>query len=387
MSVQAEELGFDPRRLELLPAKIEQDIAAKSYDGAVFIVARHGKIVLHQALGHSDLSSGRRAKLDDVFHLMSLSKQLTTVLVLAAIERGDFSLCTKVCEVIPEFGCKGKHNVTVEHLLTHRSGLNTELPLSLPPGGHMNIQQLVAEVSKERLHRKPGKVVSYNALSAHAILAEMLVRLDSRARPFREIINDDLFQPLKMKDTSLCLRPHLIERRVPVVPRMGEGGIFEPSMYEAMNMLLTEESEFAAGGAIGTAIDLFRFTEMLRLGGALDGVRILSPAMLANALLNKTGKLTNDIFDYIREVNGWPEWPAYIGLTFFLRGDEIFPTPMGTNTSPSTYSAQGAGSTLFWVDPERDLSFICLTAGIIEEADNILRFQKLSDLVVGALIS
>ena len=95
---------------------------------------------------------------------------------------------------------------------------------------------------------------------------------------------------------------------------------------------------------------------------------------------------TKHIFDYAREMRGWPEWPAYIGLTFFLRGEGIFPTPMGITTCPGTYSGQGAGSTLFWVDPERDLTFVCLTAGVIEDSDNIMRFQKLSDMVVSAVI-
>ena len=62
----------------------------------------------------------------------------------------------------------------------------------------------------------------------------------------------------------------------------------------------------------------------------------------------------------------------------------IFPTPMGHTTSPHTYSGQGAGSTLFWVDPERDLTFIILTAGLLEDGDSMLRFQRLSDLVVAA---
>jgi len=46
----------------------------------------------------------------------------------------------------------------------------------------------------------------------------------------------------------------------------------------------------------------------------------------------------------------------------------------------------GAGSTIFWVDPERDLTFVCLTAGLIEESASIMRFQRLSDMVVAAVM-
>ena len=380
------DLGLDPNALSRLAETIEKDITQEVYDGAVFIVARHGNIAIHEAIGHTDRSNKRVAKKDDVFHLMSITKQLTTVVVLAAIDRGDFSLTTKVSEVIPEFGVKGKQNVTVKHLLTHTSGLNTELPFLLPPNQAVNIHELVKAVSNERLFRLPGKVVSYNALTAHAVLAEMVCRLDAAGRPFRQIMADDLFRPLGMNDTSLTLRPDLVDRRVPIVTRYATPGLFDPAMIESMNLLYTEETESPSGGAIGTASDIFRFTDMLRRGGELDGVRILSPEIVKAAITNQTGSLPNDIFDYAREMRGWPEWPAYIGLTFFLRGEGEFPTPMGLNTSPGTFSGQGTGSTIFWVDPERDLTFVCLTAGLIEDGDNIIRFQKLSDLVVAAAV-
>jgi CubicO group peptidase (beta-lactamase class C family) len=378
--------GLDPIALSRLAKTIEKDIAQGIYDGAVFIVARHGQIAMHEAIGHTDLANKRAATKDDVFHLMSVTKQLTSAIVLAAIDRGDFTLTTKVSEVIPEFGVKGKQNVTVGHLLTQTSGLNTEIPFMVPMDQIANIQVLVSGVSNDRLHHIPGKMVSYNATTAHAILAEMVCRLDPARRPFRQILDEDLFKPLGMKDTSLVLRPDIAERRVPIVARYATPGLFDPVMLEATNYLFTEETEFPAGGAIGTAFDLFRFTEMLRRGGELDGVRILSPSIIKNATTNHTGSLPNDIFDYAREMRGWPEWPAYLGLSFFLRGEGIFPTPMGISTSPGTFSGQGTGSTLFWVDPERDLTFVCLTAGVIEDGDNILRFQRLSDMVVAAVI-
>jgi len=256
----------------------------------------------------------------------------------------------------------------------------------MPPTQAVNIHELVKAVGNERLFRRPGTVVSYNALTAHAVLAEMICRLDAAKRPFRRILAEDLFTPLGMHDTSLTLRPDLAERRVPLVARYSRQGLFEPVMVESMNYLYSEETESPSGGAIGTASDMFRFAEMLRRGGELDGVRILSPAIVKTATTNQTGLISNDIFDYAREMRGWPDWPAYIGLTFFLRGEGEFPTPMGTTASPGTFSGQGSGSTLFWVDPERDLTFVCLTAGLMEDSDNILRFQKLSDLVIAAAV-
>jgi len=385
-SKRSKKLGLDPNALDRLCKTIESDIGQELYDGAVFIVARHGEIALHETIGFTNLAEKRPAKKEDVFHLMSITKQLTTVVVLEAIERGDFSLTTQVSELIPEFGIKGKQNINVWHLLTHTSGLNTEIPLMLPIEQFANVPEMVKAISNERLFHIPGRMVSYNAMSAHAILAEMVCRLDEAKRPFRQIMAEDLFSPLGMNDSSLSMRQDLAERRVPIVSRYRQPGIFDPFMLEAWNVMFNEESEFVAGGAIGTAMDIFRFSEMLRRGGELNGERILSPEIIKLATTNQTGTLSNDIFDYAREMRGWPEWPAYIGLTFFLRGEGLFPTPMGHMTSPGTYSGQGAGSTLFWVDPERDLTFVCLTAGVLEDSENMMRFQKLSDMVVAAVI-
>jgi CubicO group peptidase (beta-lactamase class C family) len=73
-------------------------------------------------------------------------------------------------------------------------------------------------------------------------------------------------------------------------------------------------------------------------------------------------------------------------MGFFLRGEGIFPAPMGLSTSPGTFAGLGAGSTMFWVDPERDLTFVFLSAGLIEEGKNFLRLQRLSDLVVASVV-
>ncbi len=386
MSLQLNDVpGLDPDALHRVYKSIENDVEDEVCDGGVLLIARGGQVALHEAFGFTDRDNGRKAMLNDVFHLNSITKQMTALMVLQAIDRGDLSLVTPICEVISEFGRRGKQRITVQHMLSHQSGINTEIPFGVGlPTDIFNIENLVARVSDERIFHRPDSGVSYNAMTAHAVLAAIVCRLDSKKRKFGEILEQELFKPLGMKDTTFSMRADLAERRVPIVSRYRSEGLFDPAILESMNLIYDEDTEFPSGGAIGTVEDLFRLTEMLRNGGELDGVRILSSELLNVALSNQTGEHSNDIFDYAREMRGWPDWPAYIGLTFFLRGEGIFPTHMGHTTSPGTYSGQGAGSTIFWVDPERDLTFICLTAGLMEDGDNILRFQRLSDLTVAA---
>ena len=381
----AGKLGFDPDRLIKLTKVIEQDTTRGTYDGAEFLIARGGSIVLHEAVGHTNLAEKRKAALGDIYFIMSLTKQMTVARVLMDIENGKFELTTPIAEVIPEFGIKGKQKITVWHILTHTSGMNTEIPFTLPLDKLVDIEGVTAALSQERLLYLPGTLVTYNALTAHAIVAVMVQRLDEKKRPFRQILADDIFTPLGMTETALGLPERLKEKLVPVVMRDTTPGIFDAGVIEAMNFLITEESELPAGGAVSTANDVFQFTEMLRKGGEHNGQRLLSPSSIQTATTNQTGALSNHLMDYMREMFNWPDFPAYLGLSFFLRGEGVFPSPFGLKSSPGTFGGLGAGSTAFWIDPERDLTFIFLSAGLMEEGRSFMRLQRLSDLVISAV--
>ena len=116
------------------------------------------------------------------------------------------------------------------------------------------------------------------------------------------------------------------------------------------------------------------------------GPGIISPAILDAATRNRTDEKPNELFKQLAIGCGWEPSPAYLGLGFFLRGEAICHHHFGTLTSPRTFGNMGAGSTMFWVDPECDMTFVCLSAGVMNEAQNIARFQRLSDIAVSAAI-
>jgi CubicO group peptidase (beta-lactamase class C family) len=380
------ELGLDPQRLKRLATAIDSDIAREHYDGAVALVARRGAIALHEAFGFANRDAARPAHRDDVFCLFSITKTLTAVTVLARIERGELALTTPVADVIPEFGNRGKQRITIFHLLTHTSGLAAAMP-PIPPELMGNLDATIAAICEQGLDARPGTVCNYSALSAHALLAEIVRRLDGRERRFRDILADEVLRPLKMSDTWLGARPDLAARRVAVVARDRSPGLFPPEALESFNVLVDHDAEVPGGGAYSTAADLARFAEMLRRGGELDGARILSPATVRLATTNHTGVRPNLLWSYAREMRaGWDDFPAYIGLTFWLRGEGVFITPFGTLASPSTFGHCGASTTAYWVDPARELVFVLLTAGGIEETRSMERFQRLSDLVHASVV-
>jgi len=80
--------GLSSDRLRHLKETIEGDIAQGRYLGATIIVARHGEIGLHEALGTRRSDDTRSVEKDSVFSLFSLTKGLTNILILRAVELG-----------------------------------------------------------------------------------------------------------------------------------------------------------------------------------------------------------------------------------------------------------------------------------------------------------
>jgi CubicO group peptidase (beta-lactamase class C family) len=382
--------GLDPAGLARLRAAIEQDVAGERYDGAVVIVARGGEVGLHEAIGFADRAAGRDADLGDVFRIFSMTKAFTNALVLQAVDRGLLALTTRVVDVIPEFRgtdrFRGMHKdrVTIAQLLTHRAAL-VPTPLPLPYMELGDLQAVVAAICELDLVGPPGTLVQYSPALAHALLGEM-VRRAHGAESFRAVLDGELLAPLGMADTRLGAPAAWAGRLVPAVARFPAGGWLGPEDIEVMNDVIHEEAELPWVGCVATAGDVFRFAEMVRRGGELEGVRILSPAILDLATTNQTGSEPNQLYRMLYEAMGWEVAPASVGLGFMLRGEGIHVTFFGTQASPRTHGNFGAGSSLFWVDPERDLTFVCLTAGVMEESANLQRFQRLSDLAQAAAL-
>lgn len=381
----ASALGFDADRLAHLGKTIARDIDAQRYDGAVLAVSRGGKPVLNAAFGYAHRDSERRMKEDDVFVSFSIAKQFTHTLVLKRIERGELSLTQRVADVIPEFANRGKENITLFHVLTHTAGLT----LKLPPMDPMQLGKLEAVVQAagmSAVESVPGERVYYSGIIGTAILAEVLRRVDGGRRAYRDILAQDLFAPLGMKDSALGARADLAPRLCPVVARDRVPGLSFAEEYEMFGAMVTADAEIPSLGCVFTASDLSRFANMLRAGGSLDGARILSPAMVELATRNHTGSMPNDTWSFASGARGWKPFPACLGLGFYLRGDVVAPNFLGTLTSARSYGGMGAGSTMFWVDPERDLTCVFLSTGLITcELRNVERMQRISDMVVAAV--
>jgi CubicO group peptidase (beta-lactamase class C family) len=378
---------FDRHRLEHLQRVIAQDVASGSYYGAVIALARGGRMGLHDAIGYADSKHSFPLRLNSVFSIFSVTKALTNVLVLRSVELGRFALTTRISDIVPEFSGGIRNEITIHHLLTHTSGLPSVF--TVKPDMYIDqFDEMVAAVCEViRPVESPGEHVAYSPIVNHVLLGEALRRTDPDRRSYRAIVQEDLLTPLKMNDTSVGLRADLRGRHV-VPDFRGNFPITHPghSNLGPNGAFQEEHAEMPWVGVASTVADMFRFAEMLRRRGELDGARILSPATLELATRNWTGEKPNELYKPLFHQRGWSTAPAYQGLGFQLRGSAMCHHLFGTLASPGAFGNYGAGSTLYWVDPARDLTFVCLSAGVMDSTSNIERFQRLSDIAISAAL-
>ncbi|MXO59912.1 serine hydrolase [Altererythrobacter salegens] len=374
-------------RLETLHEVILADIARGDYFGAVLTVGRGGEVVFAGAFGAEDGEGERPLRYQSVFSIFSVTKAFTNVLIMKAIEEGRFALTTKVKDVLPEFTGAPREDATFYHLLTHTAGMpGVWTP---KPGMFLDRLQELYEASIENVAGEvpPGTRCDYSPLVNHVLMGTALVRTDPQGRDYQTLLHQDLFAPLGMNSTSMGLRPDLRDRHVKpdmrgTVPIQhlsrnieGDHALFEDPAVEAPHV-----------GCASTSEDLYRFSEMLRRGGELDEVRILSPAMIRLARKVHTGDMPNQLYKRVAENAGWQVPPANQGIGFQVRGTGVFHHLFGSLASPETFGNYGAGSTMFWVDPEADVSFALCSAGVMTQAANIERCGKLSDIALSAMI-
>lgn len=373
-------------RIELIKAAIEVDVSKQSYHGGCFRVSLGSEVIMDAAIGSADEKKAKPLSFDSVFNILSITKAFVNVLTLRNIEMGRYALTTRVNEIIPEFSGAPRDQSTFFHLLTHTTGM----PGVWLPRPNMCMddfdEMLDAVLNDVHGNVEPGERCDYSPVSNHILLGEALRRCDPKKRSFRDIMREELFEPLGMKDTAIGLRADLKDRHVALDVRghwpIKARGHTQPGDYGAFE---EEFGEMPHVGAVSTVENLWRFAEMLQRGGEFDGTRILSPRTISLARKNWTGELYNEIYRTVALRAGWRPPPANLGLGFNVRGDGIMHHQFGTLASSETFGNYGGGSAVYWIDPETSMTFVCLTAGLLSQAANIERFQRLSDIATSAV--
>lgn len=383
--VSPESIGMSYKGLENVTKSIQKDIDNGITNGAVVLVARKGKVCYCQAIGSTDIETNRKAKIDDVFFLMSLTKTITAVAVLKAVEQGKFRLDSRVSEIFPEFKANGKENVTIFDLLTH--GCNLSSSFAPVPGINgisdmANIETVAKAAAKLAPNSKIGEVCAYQPYITYCVLGYLLILTDEKKRSYSDIIHDEIFEPLGMNDSSIG-RDINDSRSVPMVFCYGPNKNKKDEIF--LNQL--NNGELPAANAYSTVYDMFKLGEMLRLGGTYNGAKILSPAMVKYAMNNFTGDMENlSIIPEVYRLGINKKVPGNYGLAGgYIRGEGQHLTPVGLLASPHSFAGIGGGTTMVMCDPERELTVVYLGHGHTLGLEHFQRMQKINDLIIGCI--
>src|SRR3954453_23073450 len=164
---------------------------------------REGVVVLDRTIGHA-----RRDELatpETPFVIYSASKAITAVVAHLLDERGLIHLGDRVAEYIPEFAAHGKDAVTIAHVLSHRAGVPNvpreafDLDLIDDPDTIMGV------LCETRPRTRPGKLLSYHAVSGGFLIAEIVRRVTGRT--IREVLADEFLDPLGFRWCNFGVAP------------------------------------------------------------------------------------------------------------------------------------------------------------------------------------
>lgn len=176
--------------------------------GAAVVVVKDGRVVLQRGYGRANLEHGIPVTPQTVFDAASVAKQFTGLAIAILIEQGKLSLDDDVRKHLPEVPDFGKP-ITVRHLLHHTSGLRDwfeALVLSgMAPSDLITLDTILEMVRRQRdLDFAPGKEHSYSN-TGYNLLAAMVARVTGQS--FRAWTDENLFRPLRMRNTHFCDDP------------------------------------------------------------------------------------------------------------------------------------------------------------------------------------
>jgi CubicO group peptidase (beta-lactamase class C family) len=386
-AIRSEKLGFSASRLARISDRVQRDLEAQRYCGISIIVARHGEVVVDLTEGWADQERGVPLERDTVFSLMSLSKVLTVVLTLRLVEHGHFRLTTPLSSWIPEIG-EAQADINVYHVLTQTSGL----PMYTHDAGPdvvADLERYAATTFGQVPAFRPGERVAYSVRVAHSVLGLFLQRV--MGTPFTELVQRWVLDPIGMRDTAFGPRDDLLSRLAPIVPAPYVQGDARAEVEANTTMIndfsLRPGAVVPGSNAFATASDIHRLAEALRSGRGVNGEPVISPAMIDLVARNHTGEMPNDVMVDIFGGRNLVPYPAYLAMGFWGRGPGMTThSPYGHLASPRTFGGLGRGSTMFWIDPLLDMTMTVLSAGLMDETDNLERLSALSDLAVSSLV-
>ncbi|HEY7884633.1 MAG TPA: serine hydrolase domain-containing protein, partial [Cellvibrionaceae bacterium] len=347
-----EDVGMSSERLERLSALNQRYIEQGKLAGIATMIARKGKVIYVDVIGSYGVNNPKELTRETLFRIFSMTKPITAVGLMMLYEEGAFQLSDPVSKFLPNLAqpkvwteeglVTAKSEITMYHLLTHTAGLSygfsqddpvDKLYRDASSEPAKDIDEFIDRVASLPLISEPGERWHYSIASD--VLGAVVEKITGTS--FAEFLQRRVFDRLAMEDTFFSVPEGKLDRLA-----INHSWDYESKSLKALSPEspfndYTDVTLYLGGqGLVSTLGDYMKFAEMLRNGGQLNGVRLLSPKtiefMTKNHLHGMQGAKANGESPTLN-------LPAAVGGPGFGLGFGIFASPVesGTLTSRGTY--------------------------------------------------
>jgi CubicO group peptidase (beta-lactamase class C family) len=325
-------VGMSAERLAAIDRVVMRGINAGGYPGAAVVVGRKGAAVWEKGFGSLKWTPGSApvSAASTIYDLASVSKVVgTTTAIMVLYDQGKIRLDDPVKDYLPEFAGGVKDQVTIRHLLTHRSGLPAGRDLWRQAGSPADARRLVLSTP---IYCRPGACFEYSDLGADVLgwVAEA-----AAGEPLDRFLATRVFQPLGMNETFYRPAESLRGRIAPTELTPPRGYPLQGEVHD--------ENAYALGGVAGhaglfsTASDLAVFAQTMLNGGSYNGVRVVSDSTVRLFTRRTAGT----------RALGWDTCAGNGGCGQYL--------------SERAFGHTGYTGTSLWIDPDREMFVVLLT--------------------------
>lgn len=362
-----ESVGMSSERLARIKPFMQAYVDENKLAGITTVIARRGKIVHFETVGKLNLDTGEPLKADSLFRIYSMTKPVVTTAAMMLHEEGKFQLDEPVAKYLPAFKdvkvlvdgeeVEATHPFTIRELMSHTAGLtygifgNTPVDLMYREAKVMqkkNLEEMVDAMGAIPLLYQPGTRWVYS------LSVDVLGRLIEviSGEPLDQYLENHMFKPLGMKDTFFEVPKDKLNRFGTNHVRNREGVLTVMDRPETSQYASDVTFFSGGGGLVSTAMDYMRYSQMMLNGGMLDKVRIVSPKTIEVMT-------TNHLKEGVR--SGFGERPGVMGSFAFGLGFGVaIDDPLMSLGSRGEYNWGGAAGTVFWIDPEEELTAVLM---------------------------
>jgi CubicO group peptidase (beta-lactamase class C family) len=267
-----------------------RSFVGKRVPGVAAVIVGADGIRIAAGAGVADVAAEVPASTQMVCPWFSMTKIATATVAMRFVDRGALDLDEPLIGRVPQLGQlepeQDAARITARHLLSHTAGLPNPIPVTWihpadQPGPDPDafLDGLLSKHSKLRF--EPGIRSAYSNLGT---LALGVALASVGAKPYQDIVHDELLVPLRMTRTGFTYSPEIAATAAigyhprwspmrPLLPRW----VIGPSTgrWVSFDRFLLDGSAY--GGLVGSVDDVARFVQMHLRDGELDGVRFLQP--------------------------------------------------------------------------------------------------------------